>query len=535
VKISKAGFEPILASGSPGGLFYRLDTVGSVPPGMVRVVGGRDPVRFGGVGDLDDYWIDRFEITNRQFKAFVDQGGYRRRDYWREPFVEQGQSVPWDKAVQRFHDVTGQPGPAAWRSGTYPDGQGDHPVGGVSWYEASAYAAFAGKSLPTMYHWYRAAALGRFADILANSNFGEQGPAAVGAHGGLGPFGTFDMAGNVKEWCSTETGGRRFILGGAWDEPRYMFADYDERGPFDRSADYGFRLAQYLGPLPPAVTAPVPMETLVPDRQPPVGDAIFAVYRSMYAYDRSPLNATIEASEETPIAVKQTIAFDAAYGGERMRAYLFLPKHGSPPYQTVVFAPGADAVVLRSSRDMSLAWEDFLVRSGRALLYPIYQGTYERQTSLTGGRMAERDWRIAWSRDLGRAIDYLETRSDIDRNRLAFYGVSLGGDMGVVMAALEPRLKTCILQATGLVDGAAPEASIANFAPRLRMPTLLITGRYDFEQPVETSQRPLFALLGAPPADKRHAIVESGKSLPMTEVAREMLPWLDRYLGRVVR
>ena len=63
----------------------------AVPPGMVRVVGGRDPVRFGLVGELDDFWIDRFEVTNRQFKEFVDQGGYRRRDYWREPFVEGGQ------------------------------------------------------------------------------------------------------------------------------------------------------------------------------------------------------------------------------------------------------------------------------------------------------------------------------------------------------------------------------------------------------------------------------------------------------------
>ena len=75
----------------------------------------------------------------------------------------------------------------------------------MSWYEAAAYAAFAGKSLPTIYHWYRAAGLGRFADILTVSNFSGKGPAPVGSYGGLGPFGTYDMAGNVKEWCWTET------------------------------------------------------------------------------------------------------------------------------------------------------------------------------------------------------------------------------------------------------------------------------------------------------------------------------------------
>jgi formylglycine-generating enzyme required for sulfatase activity len=107
--------------------------------------------------------------------------------------------VPWEEAVERFRDTTGRPGPATWKSGRYSDGQADFPVGGVSWYEAAAYAAFAGKSLPTIYHWYRAANLGRFADILTVSNFSGNGPAPVGSYGGLGPFGTFDMAGNVKE------------------------------------------------------------------------------------------------------------------------------------------------------------------------------------------------------------------------------------------------------------------------------------------------------------------------------------------------
>jgi len=535
LRITKPGFQPIEGTASPPGQHFRLDPVDAVPPGMVRVVGGRDPLRFGTVGGLDDFWIDRFEVTNRQFKAFVDRGGYRRHDYWKEPFVDGRQSMSWEEATAKFHDTTGQPGPATWKAGTYPDGQAEFPVGGVSWYEAAAYAAFAGKSLPTIYHWYRAADLGRFSDILTVSNFGGTGPAPVGSYAGLGPFGTYDMAGNVKEWCWNESNDRRFLLGGAWDEPRYLFADFDARRPFERAPEYGFRLAQYLRPLPSsaAAAAPVPIEALVPDalKQAPVGDAIFAVYRRQYAYDPGPLNALVEATEETETWSKQTIAFDTAYPGERMRAYLFLPKHGSPPYQTVVFFPAADAFHLRSSRDMSMFNGDFIIRSGRAFLYPVYKGTYERSSDGEMGTNAERDLMIAWSRDLGRAIDYLQTRSDIDSARLAFYGVSTGADAGVILTAIEPRIKTAILQGTGLLDVRIPETDVLNYAPRVQIPTLVLTGRYDFETPFETAQRPLFALFGTPPEHKRHVVFETGHALPIDGVAREVLPWLDRYLG----
>jgi dienelactone hydrolase len=314
-----------------------------------------------------------------------------------------------------------------------------------------------------------------------------------------------------------------------------MFADYDAKGPFERSPTYGFRLARYIGSLPAAVTAPFRPEGLVPDarRLAPVGDAIFAVYRRQYAYDRSPLGAVVEAVEQTETGRRETITFDAAYGGERLRAYLFLPRTASPPYQTVVFFPPADAFHLRSSRDISIARAEFIIRSGRAVLYPVYKGTYERPVAEQGGANADRDLHIAWSRDLGRAIDYLETRSDIDGARLAFYGVSAGADAGIILTALEPRLKTGIFQGTGVWDGASPEINSLNFAPRVRIPTLVLNGRYDFETPYETAQLPMFDLLGAPAGQKRHVIFESGHALPVAEVAGEILAWLDRYLGPV--
>jgi formylglycine-generating enzyme required for sulfatase activity len=121
---------------------------------------------------LPEYRIDRFEVTNRRFKEFVDAGGYRKEEYWKQPFSQNGQTLPFAQAPEAFHDQTGRPGPANWRLGTYPDGSDDLPVGGVSWYEAMAYAEFAGKSLLTVYEWFGAAAIvGAQSDILTLSDF----------------------------------------------------------------------------------------------------------------------------------------------------------------------------------------------------------------------------------------------------------------------------------------------------------------------------------------------------------------------------
>ncbi|HET6222188.1 MAG TPA: protein kinase, partial [Dongiaceae bacterium] len=192
-RISKAQYEPLDAAVAAAGppIAFTLSPVNAAPAGMLRASGGRVVVGDQAV-NLDDYWIDRFEVTNRQFKTFIDAGGYRTQSFWTEPFVSGARTLSWDEAMSAFRDTTGRPGPATWELGSYPEGQADYPVGGVSWYEAAAYAAFAGKNLPTAFHWYNAAGLGNFSDILVASNFSGKGAAAVGQYQGLGPFGTYD-------------------------------------------------------------------------------------------------------------------------------------------------------------------------------------------------------------------------------------------------------------------------------------------------------------------------------------------------------
>ena len=213
---------------------------------------------------LEDFWIDKFEVTNRQYKQFLDQGGYRKQQYWKQPFLKDGTPLSWDEAMALFKDSTGRPGPATWVAGEYPAGQDDYPVTGVSWFEAAAYAEFAGKQLPTIYHWLVAARPVDGPSIIPLSNFSHQRLARVGEYQGMSWSGAMDMAGNAKEWVLNEgRPGLRYLLGGSWDDPTYIFNNPDARSPFDRAATFGFRCARYAprpgdGPRGPAINTARP-------------------------------------------------------------------------------------------------------------------------------------------------------------------------------------------------------------------------------------------------------------------------------------
>ena len=78
-----------------------------------------------------------------------------------------------------------------------------------------------------------------------------------------------------------------------------------------------------------------------------------------------------------------------------------------------------------------------------------------------------------------------------------------------------------------------PEVDELNFAPRIKVPTLLVNGRYDEYFPLEASQNVMFRLLGTPERDKRHAVLEGGHIPPFDQTEKEILDWLDKYQGPV--
>jgi eukaryotic-like serine/threonine-protein kinase len=108
-RITKPGFRTM--EGAAGiqseSIDFILDPEGSLPPEMVHVPRGNSRMFNLDLVHTDDFWMDKYEVTNKQFKEFVDKGGYRNRQYWREEFVKDGRVLSWEQAMLEFRDPTG--------------------------------------------------------------------------------------------------------------------------------------------------------------------------------------------------------------------------------------------------------------------------------------------------------------------------------------------------------------------------------------------------------------------------------------------
>jgi formylglycine-generating enzyme required for sulfatase activity/dienelactone hydrolase len=552
-RIAKAGFEPLearLEVGAPAAAAGRSDVdagpirlhrAGDGPPGSVFVPGGSYMDK-----SFTDFWIDRYEVSNRDFKQFIDRGGYQNPAFWGE--LERLSPPLFGRLghIVEFSDRTGRPGPSTWELGSYPEGQDDYPVGGLSWFEAAAYCAAQEKVLPTIFHWRRAFGAFFFMEVVTMGNFNGLAAEAAGTLKDLGPFGTYGMAGNVKEWAWNEVGAQRYILGGGWNEPVYMAINDDARPVLDRAATNGLRCMKEIARSDPSVYASQVDPRTRAVRQEPVTDREFAVIRRFYDYDKTPLGARVERTSDHDQWRRERVSFAAAYGGERVLANILLPKNVPPPYQAVIWFPGSYALQLTSTEnDLPFSvYFDFIARSGRALVYPVYSDTYERRRSgplLTDADALpneDRDQVVRWAKDFSRTVDYLESRGDFDMSRIAYYGYSMGASVAAgPILGVEPRIRTAIILTGGVSNvPELPEIDPDTFLPRVRLPVLMLGGRFDFNRPLETSQKPLFDLIGTPAAQKRFVVFENaGHVPPRIELIREVLDWLDQYLGPVRR
>ena len=237
----------------------------------------------------------------------------------------------------------------------------------------------------------------------------------------------------MKEWSLNAQGDHHYILGGAWDEPQYMILRAESFPPLFRRNNFGFRCMQTLSENDIYQAAAAPVEMVQPpdySQYEPCTDGEFQLLKSFYDYPPTELDAVVVSRQErAQEIVTEEVSFSAAYGGERMIAYLFLPKNGKPPFQVMIYYPGGAANYLRSIYEYNIEDQvDWIVKSNRAVVVPVYKGTFQRpyepveKTSYAVWR--ERDEKGI--KDLKRTIDYLETRPDLDTDKIGFYGISTG-------------------------------------------------------------------------------------------------------------
>jgi hypothetical protein len=432
---------------------------------------------------------------------------------------------------------------------------------GITWYEAAAYAAFREKSLPTIFQWENAArfrwkrrGITEFNNphgvtmpwglhegwTIGRANFDGAGTVPVGSFEfGMSPYGCYDMAGNVAEWCLNETSEGFIASGGSWASIPAAWGLFGIYPGFRRSDEVGFRCV---------VNSPdstgdqgakwIDISKEVP-RFDPAPEAEVKRWFTHYDYKKTHLDAHVIERTETDEWRREKVKYSGA-NGERALAYLYLPKHFRAPYQVIHILP-AGAVTYRQHRVFQSIEANYgaFIRSGRAVFAVVLRGYLERDRPAgwvppDPDAIEYVDMMAEHVVDLRRGLDYLRARDDLDAGRIAYMSVSHGGIL-MALPAIEPRYGAAIFVADGVAKWdlrGHPAVSGINFAPLIRAPKLLVHGRYDECFPLKTVAEPLYRLFQEP----RKMVVYDGAHRPdEKDLVGPASTFLDETLGPVQR
>jgi dienelactone hydrolase len=263
-----------------------------------------------------------------------------------------------------------------------------------------------------------------------------------------------------------------------------------------------------------------------------------------YDYDPKPLNAEIIQRDDPQPQTDfrhEIVRIDTAYG-DRFDLHLLIPTDRTRPSETVVLFPGMG--VWTATREFKVGkvpdWNyiEGIPASGRIVCYPEYLGAFSRWDGVRlSGKLSRsvegRKVFIRLAQDVSRALDYLLTRDDVDADRLAYMGVSIGAYFGPIVLTFDSRFKSAILLAVGYRDmyPENPQIQPFHFTPDVKVPVLMITGTDDNIFPYEISQRPFFNDLGS--ENKKHVLFAAGHSLHGDSVLAEINRWLPTAYGEI--
>jgi formylglycine-generating enzyme required for sulfatase activity len=517
-----------------------------IPGGAYQLVGPDVPTMAS--TDLRDYRLDKFEVTNAEFRSFILERGYDEDVYWTGVPVSVRSS---------FTDRTDLPGPRDWVGQQFPDGQDRHPVTGVTWHEASAFCASPGSRLPTAFEWEKADRNGlrvtlsgtmmpwgptSSASIFENrANFSSSGTTPVDAYPfGISQHGAHGMAGNAREWLLNEMGDGYTVTGGSWEDPSYLYPQFGSQPGTFSSRSLGFRCARALGGDDSGQgSQPFDLDNRTPTYS-PVDPTAFRRFLDHYTYDRQPANPRGRTAEESEGWVRERFWIDGV-DGDSVLVYFYTPTQGAPPYQTMVYVPGSSTFCCNKPVDGLEYLLGPVIRGGRAAAAVVMHGMLERPfppgfTPPATNSVRFRDLMVRHATELRLGVDYLEQRDEVDMSKLVYVGHSWGAGSRIGFAAIEPRFEAFVLLAGGIderVKPTLPEADNVNFAPYIDGPKILINGTNDDEHPWPSRGLPMWTLLSEP---KELVLIEgAGHVAPLEERVPAVNGFLDRTLGPVQR
>jgi len=511
-----------------------------VPGGPYTLVSADAPA--GATADLKLFFIDRFEVSNADYREFVRARGYD------DPAL-----FP-DGVSAGLRDRTDLPAPRDWTGQQFPQGTGRQPVTSLTWYEANAYCAWKGKSLPTLFEWEKAARGGTITHAeglilpwglvepgqatTLRANFSGTGPVDVDAYPlGISPYGAYAMAGNVREWTANAAEEGFIAMGGSWRDPVYVFSSIATPDALFASPALGFRCVKREDSAARQGAGQIELARRSPSYT-PVDEATYRSFLTHYRYDPVAPEAETLETRETEDWTRLELRFNGV-GGEKILAYLYLPASSSPPYQTMVFVPGISTFFADRLEDQTEWMLGANIRSGRAALAVVLDGMVERPwpagtTFPPSNSVDFRNLMVKHATELSLGLDYLETREDIDMDRLAYVGLSWGAGSRSVLAAIDDRWDAVVFVGGGIderMQPTVPEALNVNFIPYITVPKLMLNGRQDEEHPWLTRGLPFWNLLREP---KELELRDNEGHLPSLEVRVPAINgFLDRTFGPV--
>ena len=197
--------------------------------------------------------------------------------------------------------------------------------------------------------------------------------------------------------------------------------------------------------------------------------------------------------------------------------------------------PGSGSINRESSDQLFNAIPvrlEFLMKINTIVAIPVYKSTYERRDGLMNSipfyDYSYRDRVINWSKDLQLTVDYLETLKIVDKKDLHYFGFSWGARVAGIMLATEKRFKSAILVVGGLRSQKRhPEADPVNYLTRVKIPILMLNGKYDPIFPFKSSAEPMFNYFGTEIGSKKMYTFETGHFVPRNEIIKHSVMWLN--------